>query len=334
MPSVLIVILNWNGLEDTIDCVRSALKQTYIDFHVLVIDNNSKHKPSHQHPVLKDSRVDLIYNKTNKGFAGGVNTGIKYGLSHNYDFIALVNNDAILQEDWLQKVTLNLINSNYSIGAGLLLSEDGTYIDSAGEEMSIWGISFPRLRNRPISTAKESGPVFGSTGGAVVYKSQLFRDIGLFDESFFAYYEDADINFRAQLRGYKAFYSNEAIAYHKGGVSSKKIPGFTVYQTFKNLPLLFWKNTPTLLLPVIGIRFLVLYTLIFTKAIFNKSGWFALKGLLASVYYFWTSALWKRLSIQYHRKVSTKYIWSILYHDLPPEQTGMRKFRKLFTGKN
>ena len=107
-----------------------------------------------------------------------------------------------------------------------------------------------------------------------------------------------------------------------------------MYQTFKNLPLLFWKNVPTKLLVKVGLRFFILYTLIFGNAIKNGSGWPALKGVFASIYYFWTSALWKRLQIQRSKKVSADYIWSILYHDLPPEQTGMRKFRKIFTGKD
>ncbi|OYW85342.1 hypothetical protein B7Z17_02480, partial [Candidatus Saccharibacteria bacterium 32-49-10] len=74
--------------------------------------------------------------------------------------------------------------------------------------------------------------------------------------------------------------------------------------------------------------------LIFGNAIKNKSLSPALKGFLASIWYFWTSALWQRFDIQRRRKVSADYIWSILYHDLPPEQTGMRKFRRLFTGKD
>lgn len=192
---------------------------------------------------------------------------------------------------------------------------------------------FPRNRGEARNMATKSGYVFGATGGASLYRTSLFKEIGLFDESFFAYYEDVDISFRAQLAGHKVYYTDKAIAYHKQGASSKKIPGFTVYQTFKNIPLLFIKNVPANLLIPIGIRLLLLYVLIFANAVKNGTGWYALKGWLANIWYFWTRAIWLRFNIQRHRKVPVSYIKSILYHDLPPNQTGMRRFRQFFTGK-
>ncbi|WP_332873944.1 glycosyltransferase family 2 protein [Candidatus Minimicrobia vallesae] len=66
----------------------------------------------------------------------------------------------------------------------------------------------------------------------------------MFDEDFFMYYEDVDLSFRAQLAGWKVRFTPKAIAYHKVGASSKKVPGLAVYNTFKNLPLVFIKNIP------------------------------------------------------------------------------------------
>jgi GT2 family glycosyltransferase len=333
MPSVLIVVLDWNGVFNTRKCVEGLLRQTYRDFEILLIDNGSIDVVS-DNLNIDDKRLKIIRKSINTGFAGGVNTGIKKALRDNFDYVALINNDAIPNENWLECLIKSAEINDTDINSGVMLNVNGDFIDSTGELFSIWGISAPRYRGKNSKNIPKSGYVFGSTGGAVLYKVSLFKDIGLFDETFFAYYEDADINFRAQLAGYKASYTNKAIAYHQQGATSNKIPGFTVYHTFKNLPLLFWKNIPTKLLLKVGSRFILLYMLIFANAIKHGSGWPALKGVIASIWYFWKSALWKRFKIQHNKKVSADYIWSILYHDLPPEQTGMRKFRKLFTGKN
>lgn len=327
MTRVLIVVLNWNGIDDTERCLDSLQKQDYPHFDIAVVDNGSIDDSVSRLETI--SSITLLRNQKNLGFAGGVNTGIKYALENDYDGVALFNNDAIASPDWLSNLTGNL-NDETAIVTGLLLHADGKTIDTTGESYSIWGAGFPTNRNNTPQAAPDSQFIFGATGGASLYKTSLFKQIGLFDETFFAYYEDADISFRAQLAGYKVYYTKDAVAYHKQGATSKKIPGFTVYQTFKNLPLLFWKNVPTKLLLRVGSRFFLLYTLIFGNAIKNGAAWPALKGLVASIWYFWTSALWKRLKIQSSKKVSADYIWSVLYHDLPPEQTGMRKFRDVF----
>jgi len=335
MTSVLIVVLNWNGIEDTEKCVQSLIAQDYPSLTIAIVDNGSKDDsvPRLKTLAAKHSKkVHLLFNQTNLGFDGGVNTGIRYGLENNFDAIALFNNDATADVSWLSNLVKNL-SDEVSIVTGLLLHADGKTIDSSGDFYSSWGIGYPRNRGGAVTEAPESGLVFGGSGGATLYKSVLFREIGLFDETFFAYYEDVDISFRAQLAGHKAYYAKDAIAYHEQGASSSKIPGFTVYQNFKNLPLLFWKNIPTRLLFRIGIRFALLYTLIFGNALKNGSGWPAFRGVIASVWYFWTDALWQRLRIQANRKVDASYIWSLIYKDIPPEQTGMRKFRDFFRSR-
>ena len=335
MTSVLIVVLNWNGIKDTQMCLDSLLKQTYKHFHVLVVDNGSVDNslPKLRAIEAKNDNITVIANPKNKGFAGGVNTGISYAIEQNFDAVALFNNDAVADKEWLAELVKGLTQKDTAIVTGLLLHEDGKTIDSTGDYYSIWGMPFPRNRGDKVTEAAHSGFVFSGSGGASLYKTSLFKEIGLFDESFFAYYEDLDVSFRTQLAGHKVYFTNKAIAYHKQGATSKKIPGFTVYQTFKNVPLLFAKNVPTKLLLPIGARLLLLYTLFLGNAVRHGSGVPALRGWLASIGYFWTRSLWLRINIQRNRKVDAAYISSVILHDLPPDQTGMRKFRKLFTGK-
>jgi len=335
MKSVAIVVLNWNGISDTLSCLDSLLTQSYKHFKIVVIDNGSidnskelleKYRTDH-------SDIDVIYNPINFGFAGGVNTGIKWALNDNFDYIALFNNDAIADKDWLKSLVEAATPKEIGISTGLLLLETGKTIDSTGEQYSKWGLAFPRNRGDNVSKAPPTGNVFGATGGASLYKAALFKNIGLFDDDFFAYYEDADISFRAQLAGWKVAYTPKAIAYHKQGATSNKIPGFTTYQTFKNLPLLFLKNVPRGLLFSVGVRFYFAYLLILLNAIVKGNGVSALKGAWMS-FILGFKKLGERRQIQKNKRVSTDYIKSILWDDLPPDQTGIRKFRKIFTGKD
>lgn len=334
MDRVAVIVLNWNGINDTLTCLDSLRNQTYENFSIVVVDNGSSDSSVKQlkEYKLKHESITILYNKSNLGFAGGVNTGINFALKNSFDSIALLNNDAIVDPDWLKAL---VDNSKDGIGivTGLLLRDDGLTIDSTGEQYSMWGLAFPNNRNKKLAKAPQAGLVFGATGGASLYRADLFQTIGLFDETFFAYYEDADISFRAQLAGYKVYYTPKAIAYHKQGATSAKIPGFTVYQAFKNLPLLFLKDVPAGLLIPVGARFYLAYWLMLGNAIIKGSGWPALKGAVASVW-FGFGALAKRRTIQKHKKASTSYIRSILWPDLPPDQTGMRKFRRIFTGKD
>jgi GT2 family glycosyltransferase len=335
MNRVAIVVLNWNGIDDTLQCLDSLLDQTFQDFRIVVVDNGSVDNSAAQLNTYKNDHsdiVEVVYNPVNLGFAGGVNTGIEWALNESFEYIVLFNNDATADKDWLKHLVAAAQPSDVGISTGLLLHADGKTIDSSGDWLSTWGLAFPRSRGDSSDMAPKSGLVFGASGGASLYKTALFRDIGLFDDDFFAYYEDADISFRAQLAGWKVTYTPAAIAYHKQGATSAKIPGFTTYQTFKNLPLLFIKDVPTKLLFSVGIRFYFAYWMILLNAIVKGAGGPALKGAWMS----WVlgfKKLGERRDIQRSKKVTDEYIKSILWDDLPPDQTGMRKLRRLFTGK-
>lgn len=336
MNRVAIVVLNWNGIADTVACLDSLLQQTHKDFRVVVVDNGSKDNSKELLDKYQSDhidKVDVIYNPVNFGFAGGVNTGIEWALNENFEYVALFNNDATADENWLKSLVGAASDKKVGISTGLLLHEDGQTIDSTGDWFSKWGLAFPRNRGDTVDKAPEAGEVFSATGGASLYKTALFKDIGLFDEDFFAYYEDSDVSFRAQLAGWKVVYTPKAIAYHKQGASSKKIPGFTVYQAFKNLPLLFIKNVPRGLLLSVGARFYLSYVLILLNAIAKGNGKPALKGAWKA-FILGFKKLGERRHIQKNKRVSSDYIKSILWDDLPPDQTGIRKFRKIFTGKS
>lgn len=338
MNRVAVVVLNWNGIDDTEECLESLAGQTHHNLHIVLIDNGSvEHNTEKRLEALQHKHGDsltILRNTINEGFAGGVNTGIRFSLKHGFDYVALLNNDAVVDKKWLAELVKSADERRSGITTGLLLHSDGKTIDSTGDWCSIWGLPFPRNRNDPQNKAPASGKVFSGSGGASLYSLEMLRQIGLFDEKLFAYYEDTDVSFRAQLYGWEVYYTNKAIAYHKQGATSNKIPGFAVYQTFKNLPIFYIKNMPTQLLLPTGLRFTLAYILMLGNAVKSGNAKPALNGWLTQIPLFWFHALPARSRIQREKKVPYSYIKSILWSDLPPDQTGLRKFRKIFTGKD
>ena len=335
--NLAIIVLNWNGADDTLECIGSLAQQTFKPT-IIVVDNHS-----HDNSVMRFKQyqiehpsVDckLIANDQNIGFAGGINTGLVYARKQGFEYIGVLNPDAVADKKWCRALVNELsAHPNCGIATGILQRRDGKTLDTTGDFYTTWGLPGPRNRDEPVENAQSKpGEVFGATGGGAIYRAAMFDDIDMFDEDFFMYYEDVDLSFRAQLAGWKVRFTPKAIAYHKVGASSKKVPGLAVYNTFKNLPLVFIKNVPGRLFWYIGLRFFLAYWLIFASAVRHGNGWPAFKGILASIIRKPT-AYHKRWSIQKNRKVSVDYIRSIIHEGPLPNQTGLLKFRKFFTGK-
>jgi GT2 family glycosyltransferase len=329
--NVAIIIPNWNGKELLSRCLESVNQQTRKPDMIIVVDNGSV-DGSVDYLQKHHQEVIVIKHNTNIGFAGGVNSGLRLLLDKNYDWVGLLNNDAVLDKNWLKRA-LETVNTEKGLGAvaGKILSADKKTVDSTGDFYTTWGLPFNRDRDLPASQATSTpGFVFGPCAGAALYNVAMFKDVGLFDEDFFAYHEDADLHFRMQLRGWKSYYNPEAVAYHATSSTSKKLPGFTTYHTFKNFPQLFWKNVPLGLIIKILPRFVIAYSMIYFNSLFTGKGWPATKGVLMSLFLL-PKKLVQRRSIQKNRKLSSNDILKILVQDLPPSAIRLRKLRSFFT---
>ena len=337
MNRLAIIVLNWNGSDDAIECIESLTKQT-LKPTIIIVDNNSSDNSvsvfEKYISIYKREDITLIKNPRNLGFAGGINTGLVYARKQGFEYIGVLNPDAVADKNWCRALVDELSSHpKCGITTGILQRRNSKTLDTTGDFYTTWGLPGPRNRDEPIKNApNKTGEVFGATGGGAIYRVAMFDDIDIFDEDFFMYYEDVDLSFRAQLAGWKVRFTPKAIAYHKVGASSKKVPGLAVYNTFKNLPLVFIKNVPGKLFWYIGLRFFLTYWLIFASAFRHGNGWPAFKGILASIIRK-PAAYHKRWSIQKNRKVSIDYIRSIIHDGPLPNQTGLLKFRKFFTGK-
>ena len=328
-----IIVITWNNTDDAVECMDSLLAQTEVPT-ILSVDNNSRADEQQKLQQYLDAHPEIVAIQTgyNGGTAGGFNAGVDWAIEHNYDYIGTLNADAIADEKWVASLHREITtNDKVGIATGILARRDGKTIDTTGDFYTTWGIPGPRGRDQPIDTApQEAGEVFGSTGGGFIARTAMYRDVGRYDEAFFMYFEDVDMSFRAQLRGWRARYTPTAIAYHKLGASSSTVPGLAVYHTFKNLPMLFIKNVPFALWGKMYPRFIIAYTLILLSAIRKGRGYYAIKGWLMSWRYLFRM-MTERRRIQSSRQVTTNYIDSILIHDIPPDQKGLRKFRAIFS---
>lgn len=322
---VAVVVLNYKGWQDTKQCIEGLKKQTYKNFEIYLIENGSGDDSVKELSKIKLKNLHFHEEPKNTGFTGGVNIGIRRAMANGFDAVALLNNDAVPEPKWLEKL-VGAMEKHPSAGAvtGLMLNEAGTTISDAGDIYSTWGIPSLRAESLPKSKAPKSGFVFGATGGGVLYRMQVFEKIGLFDEDFFAYNEDVDIDWRMQLAGYKVWYEKSAIICHKVSATSSKMPGFTTYQVFKNLPQVFWKNVP---FPII-IPMCFKFTLVYIGFMIYKSPNGGFKYVVKGVWHglkLWPKSLKKRRQIQKSKTVSNKYIRSILLNQLPLRQVNRLK---------
>lgn len=277
---VLVVILNWNGADDTVACLEGLLALEGPPPSIVVVDNaSSDDSLDVLRPFGERGDITIIENATNDGFAGGVNVGIRHGLEAGYDAIALLNNDAVPDAAWLRRLVQAMERTGASIVTGLIVDETGTLVDSSGDFYSWWGMPFPRSRNLTIGAAPRSGFVAAASGGATLYRNEVFNDIGLFDDAFFAYFEDVDFSLRAQLRRHRVYYERDAVVRHKRGASSSRVEGFTTFQSFKNLPQILIKDVPGAMLPVMLPLFLLLYGAMFGNAVRTGRGRYAWRGI-------------------------------------------------------
>lgn len=326
MKTPCVIVPNWNGKDSLKDCLDSLQAQT-LKAHIIVVDNAST-DGSVDMVEADYPEVELIKHSVNKGYAGGVNPGFRRAVELGAKYAAPFNNDAIADKHWLAKLVDYLdAHDDVGVAACKLLSSDGKRLDSTGDYYTVWGLPYPRGRGETdIDKYDDLTDIFAASGGASLYRVSMLEKIGLFDEDFFAYYEDVDLSFRAQLAGWKVAYVPASIAYHHIGATSGKLKGFTTYQTMKNLQLLLYKNVPGRYLWRVGWRFFVAETLFFLRAITRGQGITALRGDGKGTFLLF-GALRKRKVIQRSMSVSNDYIWSMIVHDLPPNAQALRRLR-------
>ena len=267
-----VVIPNLNGAGWLRDSIESVWAQTLTDFELIVVDNGSTDESlAIARGYVGRENYTLIENGENTGFSHAVNQGIRRAKG---EFVALFNNDAFAEPDWLA----NLVSAAeadpkiFAVSSLMIRHFERELADDAGDYVTLLGFACKRGDGLRASRYTKPCRVFSACGGAALYRKSILGEIGLFDELFFAYYEDVDISWRANSFGYKNVFCPAAKCYHICGATTGAVRynPFKSIQSGRNSILLPYKNMP-LLMFLVNLPFLALGYLL-------KAAMFRLRG--------------------------------------------------------
>jgi GT2 family glycosyltransferase len=238
---VSIIVVNWNGERFLKDCLGALSSQTYANYEIILVDNGSSDN-SISFVTENFPEVKIVSLNENTGFTGGNAAGLEVAVG---DFVSLVNNDARPEKTWLENLIQPMLR-NHTIGicAPKLIFENSQKVNSAGDGLTTAGVGFNRGLGKDAAEFTMPELVFGACGAAVLYRRRMLDEIGFLDEDFFLYDEDTDLNFRAQLAGWKCVYVPTAIAYHMANATSRRLSDLHVYYHTRNLEFVWIKNMP------------------------------------------------------------------------------------------
>jgi len=232
MPKVYIIILNWNNWPDLEECLASLKNNDYPNYEVVIVDNDSKEK------LQVSEGLKVIYNNENLGFVGGNNIGIKYALKNNADYILLLNDDTIVDKQFLSKMieTGESDDKIGMVGAKIYSYQDKNKLWFAGGEIN-WlynkGImrGYNQIDKGQYNNLEETDYL---TGCCLLVKKEVIQKIGGLSEDYFAYYEDTDWSLAAQKAGFKTVFVPEAKIWHKGSKSFIQESPQYIYYNIRN----------------------------------------------------------------------------------------------------
>ena len=253
-----IVIPNYNGKHFMEPCLESLKKQTLKDFKILVVDNCST-DGSLKYMQENHPDIELISLDKNYGFSYAVNVGIKRSYT---PYVILLNNDTVVDEHYVEEMVKSIVHKKniFSVSSKMIQMYHPELIDSAGDLYTLVGWGVCRGVGRSVRNYTKKDRIFSACAGAAIYCRAVFEEIGYFDETHFAYLEDIDIGYRAQIHGYENMYCPTALVYHVGsGTSGSKYNSFKVKLSSRNSVYLNYKNMPALLLLINAIPLLVGY---------------------------------------------------------------------------
>jgi len=270
---VSIVIPNYNGANYILACISSVYEQLPDKKAIIVIDNNST---DNSKALIQEAYPDitLVTNETNVGFASAVNQGIRLTRSK---YVILLNNDAFAKPNFVRTLIACVEKDPlvFSASAKMLSYHQPAIIDNAGDQMCLTGWAFKTGEGDKSHLYDTERIIFSSCAGAAIYRRERFDEIGYFDDRFFAYLEDVDIGFRANIFGYKNVFCPNATVLHIGSATSggTKYNDFKVKLSARNSVYLLVKNLPVFLwvlnAPFIFAGF-VIKALFFWKISFGK----------------------------------------------------------------
>ena len=306
-----VIIPNYNGAHHLRPCFKALRNQTYPRIEVILVDNGS-HDESLALTRRDFPEVKIIEFAQNLGLTVAINRGIEQAQG---EIIAPLNNDTEVSPDWAQALIDALKNfPKAGIAASKMrLFDQRDTLHSAGDGFGRNGIPINRgVWQKDQGQFDEDVYIFGGCGGAVAYRREMLEDIGLFDEDLFMYLEDVDLNWRAQLAGYRAIFVPDAVVYHHlsatggGAIASFYTGRNTIFILAKDLPgVIFRRYWPAILKAQAVIAFDAL------RAWRGEAARARLRGQLAGL---WGLPKWlaKRQQVNQKKRVDDIYLEKLL----------------------
>ena len=236
---IYVVLVNYNGTKDTIECIESLKESNYREFQIIVVDNCSS---DNSVDVLKQYQKKedfiLVPLHSNNGFSAGNNIGIRYAISQDADFIWLLNNDTLVEPDTMDNLLNPFINHSLcgATTAKIFYENDRKRIWYAGGSINDktsrtehWRIDeIDNDKNEPLTS------VTFSSGCCIFLSREAVERAGLMDESYFLYEEDAEYCIRIRKAGFEIIYNPEAVVYHKVSSSTGESSPLKQYYSVRN----------------------------------------------------------------------------------------------------
>lgn len=216
-PVVSVIVVNYRGAADTVTCLRALAEHDYPNLEVICVDNASGGTDVAEIKAAAPG-VKLVESPVNSGFAGGCNLGAKHATG---TVLAFLNNDARPAPGWVGTAVAELrAQPTVAAVASKVLDWDGTGTDFVDAGLTWFGMGYKRhagspLADVPAAEHEVAKDVLFATGSAMFVRAGVFAELGGFDERFFMFYEDVDLGWRLNLRGWRVRYAPESLTYHK-----------------------------------------------------------------------------------------------------------------------
>ena len=246
-PSVTVVVLNWNGLADTRECLLSLQAARYPAMRVIVVDNGSKGDEATTLEREFSAFIELLRLPENRGFAAGANAGIRRALEAGSDFVLLLNNDTVVAPEFLQALVdaAGDIPNLAAVCPRTRFYDRPRMIYSTGGEVSVWrGVA------TQVGRGQDDRGQFGrlerrgyADGVCMLIPADALIAVGLLDEQYFAYWEETDWCVRAAERGLHCYYVPQSHIWHKA--SRSQSPDARFDYLYRRNALLFVRKRGT-----------------------------------------------------------------------------------------
>lgn len=238
-PSVAIIIVNYNGIEDTIECIKSLNKINYCNYKAFVIENGSSKKPSKdQIDYLKEHAV-YMESSENLGFSGGNNIGIRKALEMRFDYVLLLNNDTTVEPDFLN-ILIDAATEKTDVGivgGKIAFYSNPSHLWYGGGYLNkkYGGGSHERWNELNPEDTGEIREVTFITGCLMLIPTEVMKKVGLLSEEYFLYAEDTDFCYKVIQAGYKLWFCENTLIYHKVSASTGATSAMTQYYMVRNV---------------------------------------------------------------------------------------------------